>query len=75
MSDSFKTGAAAPGYHRTMTRRELLAAAAGAAICPIAEGYQSMEQRVSIVTLGVKDLGRARRFYVDLVGCLRALLT
>ncbi len=27
-----------------------------------------MEQRVSIVTLGVKDLGAARRFYVDGLG-------
>jgi len=27
-----------------------------------------MEQRISIVTLGVKDLGRSRRFYVEGLG-------
>jgi uncharacterized protein len=28
-------------------------------------GSRTMEQRISVVTLGVKDLVRSRRFYVD----------
>ena len=32
-----------------------------------------MEQRLSVVTLGVADLGRARRFYVDGLGWRPAL--
>lgn len=65
MSDSFKTEDVARTIIEPMTRRELLAAAAAAAICFTAEGYQSMEQRISIVTLGVRNLGVSRRFYVD----------
>jgi catechol 2,3-dioxygenase-like lactoylglutathione lyase family enzyme len=31
-------------------------------------GSRTMEQRISVVTLGVKDLVRSRRFYVDGLG-------
>jgi predicted lactoylglutathione lyase len=33
-----------------------------------AEGLQIMEQRISIVTLGVKDLGISKRFYLEGLG-------
>ncbi len=49
-----------------LTRRELLAGFATVAFFPLAKGEsQTMEQRISIVTLGVKDLARSKRFYVD----------
>jgi uncharacterized protein len=53
-----------------MTRRELLAAwaAAGAVSLSAFKGDRTMEQRISIVTLGVKDLARSRQFYVDGLG-------
>jgi uncharacterized protein len=51
-----------------ITRRELLGAFA-AAIFPFAIGEShTMEQRISLVTLGVKDLLAAKRFYVDGLG-------
>jgi predicted lactoylglutathione lyase len=49
-----------------LTRRELLAGFATVAFFPLAKGEsQTMDQRISIVTLGVKDLARSKRFYVD----------
>ena len=52
-----------------LTRRELLKGLAGTLLVSsfIAKG-QTMEQRISIVTLGVKDLAASRRFYVDGLG-------
>jgi uncharacterized protein len=52
-----------------MTRRELLASFACMALASsvVGEG-QPMEQRISIVTLGVKNLAVSRRFYVDGLG-------
>jgi catechol 2,3-dioxygenase-like lactoylglutathione lyase family enzyme len=51
------------------TRRELLAGFAAAAFFPFAKGeFQTMDQRVSVVTLGVKKLGTAKKFYVDGLG-------
>ena len=52
-----------------MTRRELLAALAYTTLASslIGEGH-TMDQRISIVTLGVKDLATSRRFYVDGLG-------
>lgn len=53
-----------------MTRRELLLGSVGfAGAVPLAaEGFRSMEQRISVVTLGVKELHTARRFYVEGLG-------
>jgi hypothetical protein len=52
-----------------MTRRELLANfAAAAAFYFGAGGLQTMEQRISLVTLGVSELAASRRFYVDDLG-------
>src|SRR5215469_15249690 len=50
------------------TRRELLAALAGTVLASVMEEGQTMDQRISIVTLGVKNLAAARRFYVDGLG-------
>ena len=52
-----------------MTRRELLAALAYTTLTSslIREG-QTMDQRISIVTLGVKNLAASRRFYVEGLG-------
>jgi predicted lactoylglutathione lyase len=48
------------------TRRELLAGLAAVSLFPLAKGAsQTMDQRVSLVTLGVKDLGTSKKFYVD----------
>jgi catechol 2,3-dioxygenase-like lactoylglutathione lyase family enzyme len=52
-----------------MTRREILVRFAMAALIRTAKGESSaMEQRISVVTLGVKDLAASRRFYVDGLG-------
>jgi catechol 2,3-dioxygenase-like lactoylglutathione lyase family enzyme len=52
-----------------MTRRQLLAILAGTPVLGFASGgAQIMEQRISVVTLGVKDLRASRRFYVDGLG-------
>jgi uncharacterized protein len=52
-----------------MTRRELLKSAIAPAIIRIAKGEgEAMEQRISIVTLGVSDLAASRRFYLDGLG-------
>ena len=52
-----------------MTRRELLGVFAVASIFPFATGEShTMEQRISIVTFGVKDLMTSKRFYVDGLG-------
>jgi len=49
-----------------LTRRELLADFAAVSFFPLAKGEsQTMDQRVSVATLGVKDLGSSKRFYVD----------
>src|SRR5258708_13288502 len=49
-----------------VTRRELLAGFTAISCFPLAKGEsQTMDQRVSLVTLGVKDLAVAKRFYVD----------
>jgi predicted lactoylglutathione lyase len=49
-----------------MTRRQLLARYAAASFFPVAKGEsRTMDQRISLVTLGVKDLGTSKRFYVD----------
>jgi uncharacterized protein len=50
-----------------MTRRELLAVFAVASISPLRQ-EKTMEQRISLVTLGVKDLVASKRFYVDGLG-------
>jgi predicted lactoylglutathione lyase len=50
-----------------MTRRELLAVFAVALISPLRQ-EKTMEQRISLVTLGVKDLVASKRFYVDGLG-------
>jgi uncharacterized protein len=52
-----------------LTRRELLAALASTAFASaFTLEEQTMEQRISIVTLGVKDLSASRRFYVAGLG-------
>jgi hypothetical protein len=60
-----------------MKRRELLAGAAagvfvhgisGEFFSSIAGGVAAMEQRISVITLGVKSLTNAKRFYVDGLG-------
>jgi uncharacterized protein len=49
-----------------LTRRELLAGLAAVPYFLHAKGErQAMDQRISLVTLGVKDLGTAKKFYVD----------
>jgi uncharacterized protein len=49
-----------------LSRRDLLAGFAAMSFFPLAKGAsQTMDQRVSLVTLGVKDLGTSKRFYVD----------
>jgi catechol 2,3-dioxygenase-like lactoylglutathione lyase family enzyme len=52
-----------------MTRRQLLARLAAATLASsFAEEGQRMEQRISLVTLGVKDLNASKRFYVNGLG-------
>jgi uncharacterized protein len=57
-----------------VTRREVLVGIAATALVPSLKGdsqsmgHQSMEQRISLVTLGVKDLAASRRFYVEGLG-------
>jgi uncharacterized protein len=57
-----------------VTRREILVGIAATALIPSLKGesqsmgQQSMDQRISAVTLGVKDLAASRRFYVDGLG-------
>jgi uncharacterized protein len=52
-----------------VTRREILRGAVVAALIRFAKGEaKAMEQRISIVTLGVRDLAASRRFYVDGLG-------
>jgi uncharacterized protein len=52
-----------------MTRRELLAGSAVVLLSSFATGgSQKMEERISIVTLGVKDLTTSKRFYMDGLG-------
>src|SRR5258708_34169748 len=67
LSDSFKTGKNPSFYLQPMlTRRDLLAGFAAVSFFPLAKGaFQTMDQRVSLVTLGVKDLGTSKRFYVN----------
>jgi predicted lactoylglutathione lyase len=47
-----------------MTRRELLAGFAAASIFPLRQ-ENTMEQRISLVTLGVKDIATSKRFYAN----------
>jgi hypothetical protein len=52
-----------------ITRRQLLAGFAAATLTSFATGEsQTMEQRISLVTLGVKDLVASKRFYVAGLG-------
>jgi len=52
-----------------MNRREFLADVAAASFFTFALGEpKTMEQRISLVTLGVKDLGASKRFYVGGLG-------
>jgi uncharacterized protein len=52
-----------------LTRRELLAALACTLLASsVINEVQTMDQRISIVTLGVKDLAVSRRFYVGGLG-------
>lgn len=52
-----------------LTRRELLAAFATLSYLTLAKGEsRTMDQRISVVTLGVKDLQISRKFYVDGLG-------
>lgn len=52
-----------------ITRRELLKSAITTAIIRIARGEcEAMEQRISIITLGVRNLAASRRFYADGLG-------
>jgi uncharacterized protein len=53
-----------------VTRREILRGAVASAFIRFAKGgeTEAMEQRISIVTLGVKDLAASKRFYVDGLG-------
>ena len=49
-----------------LPRRELLSDFAAVSFFPLAKGEsQTMDQRVSVATLGVKDLGSSKGFYVD----------
>jgi uncharacterized protein len=52
-----------------VTRREVFVGIAATALVPSLKGdSQSMERRISAVTLGVKDLTLSRRFYVEGLG-------
>ena len=52
-----------------LTRRELLAGLAAVSLSPHRKGKShTMDQRISIVTLGVKDLSISKRFYSDGLG-------
>ena len=52
-----------------MNRREFLANVAAATFFTFALGEsKTMEQRISLVTLGVKDLSASKRFYADGLG-------
>src|SRR5260370_8141272 len=50
-----------------MTRRELLVVFAAASVFRFRE-ENPMEQRISLVTLGVNDLATSKRFYIDGLG-------
>src|SRR5580704_12572179 len=52
-----------------VTRREIITGIAAMALLPSAErSVDTMEQRLSLLTLGVKDLARSKRFYADGLG-------
>ena len=56
-----------------MNRREFLANVAAASFFTFALGEpKTMEQRISLVTVGVKDLATSKRFYVDGLGWIPA---
>ena len=60
-----------PNYPETAmtTRKRLLAAFAGTMLaCSVIGEGQTTEQRISVVTLGVKSLATSRRFYVQGLG-------
>ena len=59
-----------------VTRREIITGIAAMALLPSAErSVDTMEQRMSLLTLGVKDLARSKRFYADGLGWRPALKT
>lgn len=66
MSDLFKTDPQVGSIFKAMvTRRELLSGFV-ASLIPDEKGEsRTMDQRISLVTLGVKDLETSKRFYVD----------
>jgi uncharacterized protein len=70
VSDSFKTESRHISYlQHVLTRRELLTGFAAVALFPHAEGEaHNMDQRISLVTLGVKNLAAAKKFYVEGLG-------
>src|SRR4029077_12504924 len=58
-----------------ITRRDLMAIGAGAALATRAKGesatmpdFAKFDQRLSVLTLGVKDMAASRKFYVDGLG-------
>jgi hypothetical protein len=52
-----------------ITRRELLKNAIATGVIRVARGEgEAMEQRISIITLGVRDLAASQRFYADGLG-------
>jgi uncharacterized protein len=52
-----------------ITRREMMEGAIAVALVRAArEEGRTMEQRISVVTLGVKDLAASKRFYVEGLG-------
>ena len=70
MSDLFKTHRHHSSTFKDMlSRREILAGLAAVSLVrPTIGESGTMDQRISIVTLGVKDLEISRRFYVDGLG-------
>ena len=70
MSDLFKTARLDRSILDGMlSRREILAGLAVAMLVPPAIGEsRTMDQRISVVTLGVKNLETSKRFYVDGLG-------
>ena len=52
-----------------MNRRQFLANVTAASFFNFASGEsKTMEQRISLITLGVRDLGASKRFYADGLG-------
>ncbi len=52
-----------------LTRRDILASLTATALFPLAHGdTHIMDQRISLITLGVKDLAASKEFYADGLG-------